>query len=273
MTSQDPPTAGAVTVSNRHVPTVSDGGPPVSLTPQERRAAIAERAEAFGDWRAGLKRFVLEHLREGEYEPSGYLQIGKQHDYYRVAPGGAFALSKSGAEKVSQFLAWVRGGVETTRVHEAKDFVSITKRAHLVDVLTGQVRGSAEASATSSEKGFQKGLAKKYGGDFRAALHDIASRAEKRAYVQAVTLSSGMTEVFAEIEADRAADAARREKLKAVDAQGLPVYMPGGEHEGMPIDRVPTRYLAEFLERLREEEKAPRLMDKIEQVLLSREQA
>lgn len=213
---------------------------------------------AFDRWkdeREIIKRFLLEYLVESEYDEKGRPRNGRMHDYYKLPGKDDYRPTQVGAEKVALFFGLFKGPTEVHVLSEAKEYVSIRARMTLLDA-SGRVRGSAEKVGSSAEETFQRASAK-YGNppDWRAALNDIGSRIAKRAYVEAVTITCALGELFNEIAREKAnqrkqvgsgqdqrADANRTADPKP-DHMGRPTVMPVGAYAGVPLKVLDSEYL------------------------------
>lgn len=193
-----------------------------------------------------VKRFLLDYLVESEYNDKGYPISGRMHDYYRLPRTEDYRPTAVGAEKVALFFGLFKGPTELHVLSETKEYVSVRARVLLVDAF-GRVRGSAEKVGSSAEETFKQSLDKKYKGDFRAGLNDIASRVAKRAYVEAVVITCALGELFNEIAREKAHRpkqvAAAREADPKPDAHGLPTVMPVGTRAGTPLVKLDSDYL------------------------------
>lgn len=231
--------------------------PVVSSGPLPAHPADLPRAfERWKDDREYVKKFLLTYLEESEYNDRGYPVNGRMHDYYKLPRTEDYRPTAVGAEKVALFFGLFKGPTELHVLSETKEYVSVKARVVLVDAL-GRVRGSAEKVGSSAEETFKQSLDKKYKGDFRAGLNDIASRVAKRAYVEAVSITCALGELFGEIarekagqkkqvtsgaQQDQRADANRSADPRP-DARGLPTVMPVGKHAGTPLVKLDSEFL------------------------------
>jgi hypothetical protein len=181
------------------------------------------RKEADADWlleqydrqRNALDFFVSQRMKEAEYDKDGWPRPGKLGDYYMLPGYEKRALSKPGAEKLATFFRLRILQSRITHSIETPEYVSARVGVDLVDA-HGRGAGSFEGAATSDELGFQTpAVRQKYGAigewvkvdgenlwkeskapNYRAGLHDIASRARKRGFTGAVITAVGAHEVF-----------------------------------------------------------------------------
>ena len=141
-----------------------------------------------------IRRMIADGMQEAEYKPDGYPVAGKMHDFYRLPNYDKKVLTKQGSEKLALFARLRRSRTQSTARECTKEFAMAVVQVDLVDPY-GQPAGSGEAACTTAEVGFKRS-AKKYDGDFRAALNDVISRAGKRAFVQAVVYATATDEIF-----------------------------------------------------------------------------
>lgn len=235
-----------------------------------------------------IKRFLLEYLVESEYNEKGQPMRGRMHDYYRLPGKGEpdYRPTAVGAEKVALFFGLFKGPTELHILSETKEYVSVRARVVLVDA-QGQVRGAAEKVGSSAEQGFQA-ASYKYGNppDWRAGLNDIASRIAKRAYVEAVSITCALGELFNEIAREKAsrpkqvtqqsqatdANGVKRADPKP-DARGLPTVMPVGNHAGEPLKTLKTEFLRKAREACKGRPEYGQLADAIDETLEARREA
>lgn len=263
--------------------------PVVSTGPLPAHPSDLPRAfERWKDDRDYVKKFLLTYLEEAEYNEKGRPINGRMHDYYRL-PGKSdeYRPTAVGAEKVALFFGLFKGPVELHVLSETKEYVSVRARIILVDAL-GRVRGSAEKVISSAEATFQEyegGLLKKYKGDARAALNDIASRAAKRAYVEAVSITCALGELFNQIAREKAGQkkqvgaghqVAERPAPQSADprpdARGLPTVMPVGKHAGTPLVKLESEFLKRARVACNGRSEYAKLAEAIDNVLESRRQ-
>jgi hypothetical protein len=247
--------------------------------PPDLRLAL----ERWKDDREYVKRFLLDYLVECEYNDRGYPIAGRMHDYYKLPGKEEWRPTAVGAEKVALFFGLFKGPTETTILSEQKDYVSVKARVMLVDA-NGRVRGSAEKVGSSAESTFKESLEKKYKGDFRAGLNDIASRIAKRAYVEAVCITCALGELFNDIAREKAKQPKAQVAAGAAppppagpkradpkpNAQGLPTVMPIGTHAGEPLTSLKTEFLLKAREACRGRAEYDKLAEAIGEVLESR---
>jgi hypothetical protein len=278
------PYTGTELVPIRQVPEVHIG--PLPAHPPDLQLAL----ERWKDDRAYVKRFLLDYLVECEYNEKGRPIAGRMHDYYKLPGKEEWRPTAVGAEKVALFFGLFKGPTETTVLSEQKDYVSIKARVLLVDA-SGRVRGAAEKVISSAEATFQEydgsGLLKKYKGDARAALNDIASRAAKRAYVEAVCITCALGELFNDIAREKAKQPKAQVTAGAAppppagpkradpkpNARGLPTVMPIGTHAGEPLTSLKTEFLLKAREACRGRAEYDKLAEAIGEVLESRREA
>lgn len=251
---------------------------------------LAIAFERWRDDREYVKRFLLTYLVESEYNEKGYPISGRMHDYYRLPRTEDYRPTQVGAEKVALFFGLFKGPTEVHVLSETKEYVSVRARVVLLDA-RGLVRGSAEKVGSSAEETFQRG-AKKYGTppDWRAALNDIASRIAKRAYVEAVTITCALGELFNEIAREKAkqpkgqvtagAQQDQRADSNGVkradpkpDARGLPTVMPVGAHAGELLTSLKTEFLKKARVACNGRAEYSKLADAIDEILETRREA
>lgn len=229
------------------LPVVSSG--PLPAHPSDLPRAF----ERWKDDREYVKKFLLTYLEESEYNDRGYPVSGRMHDYYKLPRTEDYRPTAVGAEKVALFFGLFKGPTELHVLSETKEYVSVRAHITLVDAL-GRVRGSAEKVGSSAEETFKQSLDKKYKGDFRAGLNDIASRVAKRAYVEAVSITCALGELFTEIAREKAGqkkqvgaghqvERAPQTADPRPDAHGLPTVMPVGKHAGTPLVKLESEFL------------------------------
>lgn len=249
---------------------------------------LSQALERWRDDREYVKRFLLTYLVESDYDDKGRPMKGRMHDYYRLPGKGEpeWKPTAVGAEKVALFFGLFKGPTEVHVLSETKEYVSIRARVVLVDA-RGLVRGSAEKVGSSAEQTFQA-ASYKYGNppDWRAALNDIASRMAKRAYVEAVSITCALGELFNEIAREKAkqpkgqvtagqqsqstdANGVKRADPQP-DARGLPTVMPVGAHAGEKLTSLKTEFLKKAREACRGRAEYSKLADAIDEVLLQR---
>lgn len=179
---------------------------------------LAKNLQAFEDNRKTVIEFIQgKYFEEAKYvtegKDRGALIPGQLGDYYQVPGSTQKALTKRGASKIKQLFRWARGGARRVDGQETKEYCSATIEIPIVDHL-GRTVGAGLGSCNTAEKGFtSKAAINKYGGwcewnkeknepevkrapDYRAALHDIVSRATKRADVQATIVAGALEEIF-----------------------------------------------------------------------------
>lgn len=254
---------------------------PLPAHPPDLKLAL----ERWKDDRDYIKRFLLDYLVESEYNEKGYPITGRMHDYYRLPGKDEWKPTAVGAEKVALFFGLFKGPTETQVLSESKDYVSVKARVLLVDA-RGNVRGSAEKVGSSAEATFKESLERKYKGDFRAGLNDIASRIAKRAYVEAVTITCAIGEIFNDIarekaaqkkqvgaggQQDQRADANRAKTADPKpDSQGRPTVMPVGAYAGIPLRVLDSEYLKQARVACNGRAEYTKLADAIDELLESR---
>lgn len=174
--------------------------------------------------RTMVLKFVAKKMQEAEYDEQGRLVEGRLHHFYVVPGCSRKALTKTGAELLADLFRLRRAGSEVTHSVETADYVSARVKCTLADSY-GQPAGAHEAACSSAEAAFRAPFTrKKYGAqgdwqgpkgrrewvesgppDYRAALHDIVSKAGKRAYVGAVIVATATDEIF-EVASDTGED-------------------------------------------------------------------
>lgn len=253
---------------------------PLPAHPPDLRIAL----ERWKDDRDYIKRFLLDYLMECEYNEKGYPIAGRMHDYYKLPGKEEWRPTAVGAEKVALFFGLFKGPTETTILSETKEYVSVKARVLLVDA-RGNVRGSAEKVGSSAEATFKESLERKYKGDFRAGLNDIASRIAKRAYVEAVTITCALGELFNDIAREKAARPRqvgngqqsqtpdRKRADPKLDGRGLPTVMPVGAHAGEPLKSLKTEFLLKARDACRGRSEYDKLAEAIGEILEERRPA
>lgn len=273
------PYSGEVLPAVRSIPEVHVGALPAH--PPDLKVAL----ERWKDDRDYIKRFLLDYLVECEYNEKGYPIAGRMHDYYKLPGKDEWKPTAVGAEKVALFFGLFKGPTETQVLSETKEYVSVKARVLLVDA-RGNVRGSAEKVGSSAEPTFKESLERKYKGDFRAGLNDIASRIAKRAYVEAVTITCALGELFNDIAREKAArqrqvgnggqqsQTTDRKRADAKpDARGLPTVMPVGAHAGEPLKSLKTEFLLKARDACRGRSEYDKLAEAIGEILEERRHA
>lgn len=181
---------------------------------QASREAVAANLEAFKNTRDTVLAFVQgEYFEEAKYDAKGGLIAGQLGDYYRVPGSDQKALTKRGASKIKQLFKWHRGAARRVAGEETKEYCSATIEVPLLDHY-GRTVGAGIGSCNTAEKAFtSKNAINKYGGwcewnkkdkklevkrppDCRAALHDVTSKATKRADTQATIVAAAIEEIF-----------------------------------------------------------------------------
>lgn len=234
--------------------------------------------ERWHDDREYVKAFLRDHLRESEYNDKGWPITGRMHDYYRLGPQkDEYRPTADGAQKVALFFGLFKGPTDVTVLTESKEYISVRVRVVLVDG-QGRARGSAEKVLSSAEATFQKsdgGLLDKYHGDARAAFNDVASRAAKRAFVEAVSITCALGDLFNDIGRERRAAAkagtasstATKIADPKLDQLGRPTVMPVGPYAGVPLKVLESEYLKKAREACRGRAEYGRLAEAIDDLL------
>ncbi len=187
-----------------------------------RQVDLAKNLESFQKNRAVILRFIKGDLfEEANYNDKGQLIPGQLGDYYKVPGSEQKALTKRGASKIKQLFRWSRGAARRVAGEESKDYCSATIELPIVDNF-GRTVGAGIGSCNTAEKAFtSENAIKKYGGwcewktkdghkqllverapDYRAALHDVTSKATKRADTQATIVAAALEEIFTVASAD-----------------------------------------------------------------------
>lgn len=193
------------------VPVVSEHH---SLEQVNREVNLTENLAAFKTNRDIVLAFVQgEYFEEAKYDSKGALVAGQLGDYYRVPGSDQKALTKRGASKIKQLFKWHRGAARRVAGEETKEYCSATIEVPLLDHY-GRTVGAGIGSCNTAEKAFtSKNSINKYGGwcqwnkkeeqlevkrapDYRAALHDVTSKATKRADTQATIVAAALEEIF-----------------------------------------------------------------------------
>lgn len=186
---------------------------------------LQKNLEAFALNRTTLLRFVGQYLAEADYDEKKLPVPGKMRDYYLVPGASTKALTKLGAEKLSDLYRYRRGATDILAVTETKEYVSAQVRVTLIDQYRRAV-GSAVSGCSTAEGSFASDRAKrKYGGDYRAALNDVIARASKRAFVQAMIQATAADEIFTSAEAVR--DSEEPEPEASTGGPAFPEPAPG----------------------------------------------
>lgn len=161
-------------------------------------------------------RFVHSKMVEAEYDEKGYLIEGKLHHFYVVPGSKTKALTKTGGEMLADLFRLRRARSHVTHSVETAEYVSVRSVCDLVDQY-GQPAGSCEGACTSAEAAFRAPFARrKYGAtgkwektrgkkdewveltgpDYRAALHEIGMKSQKRAFVGSVIVATATDDIF-----------------------------------------------------------------------------
>ena len=207
-----------------------------------RPVDLQKNLDAFKSNRAVVLEFIKsEYFEEAKYvtspknagEKVGDLIPGQLGDYYRVPGSDQKAMTKRGASKIKQLFRWSRGAARKIDGEQTKEYCSATIEIPLIDHL-GRIVGAGIGSCTTAEKAFtSKSAINKYGGyaawndgkrevevkkapDYRAALHDITSKATKRADVQATIVAAALEEMFTVAREDEGDDRKDQEEQPAV---------------------------------------------------------
>lgn len=222
-------------------------GQSLALEQLDKPLDLAKNLQAFEANRKTVIQFIQsDYFEEAKYvtegKDKGNLIPGQLGDYYQVPGSTQKALTKRGASKIKQLFRWARGGARRVDGQETKEYCSATIEIPIVDHL-GRTVGAGLGSCNTAEKGFtSKAAINKYGGwctwdeaknqpevkrapDYRAALHDVVSRATKRADVQATIVAGALEEIFT---------VAREDEGDKDDGAPPPVY-PGQA----PVFRFP----------------------------------
>lgn len=179
-----------------------------------RQLDLSKNLDAFKANRAVVLEFIKsDYFEEAKYDDKGGLIAGQLGDYYQVPGSDQKALTKRGASKIKQLFRLSRGAARKISGEETKEYCSATIEVPLVDNL-GRIVGAGLGSCNTAEKAFtSKSAINKYGGwcvwneqakqleikrppDYRAALHDVTSKATKRADTQATIVATALEEVF-----------------------------------------------------------------------------
>lgn len=174
---------------------------------------LEKNLERFKRNRDVVLRFCAEVLQEAAYDKAtGDLIPGRLNDYYMVPGSVTKALTKKGSENLAQLFQYFKAATDTVSHTETAEYCSFIMRVTLMDKY-GRLVGSGTGACSTAEKGFRTLRAQaKYGAeivyekdkdpvimrpaDYRAALHDLQSRAGKRAFVQAVIYATATDEIF-----------------------------------------------------------------------------
>jgi hypothetical protein len=181
-----------------------------------RPVDLAKNLEQFKANRAVVLKFIRsEYFEEAKYDSKGDLVPGQLGDFYKVPGSDQKALTKRGSSKIKQLFRWSRGAARRVAGEESKEYCSSTIEVPIVDHL-GRVVGAGIGSCNTAEKAFtSQNAIKKYGGwcewktengkkqlvierapDYRAALHDVTSKATKRGDTQATIVAAALEELF-----------------------------------------------------------------------------
>ena len=188
-------------------------GQSLAIEQLDKPLDLAKNLQAFEANRKTVIAFIQgDYFEEAKYDSKGDLIAGQLGDYYQVPGSTSKALTKRGASKIKQLFRWARGAARRVDGQETKEYCSATIEIPIVDHF-GRVVGAGLGSCNTAEKGFTSASAvKKYGGwceyekgkppkvtrdpDYRAALHDVVSRATKRADTQATIVAAALEEIF-----------------------------------------------------------------------------
>jgi len=164
----------------------------------ERYSQMAMTPETFQRSRQVLIQFIADNLVEATYDKNGYpIQV---NDYYVVPGSDKKALSRKGADSLSDLYKYKILHMDEVRSTVEKDFCSITYKCALHR--SGVIVAERDATASSAEKAMQRS-AKKYTlsgkkePDWRSAENDIRAKAQKRAFVQAVIHACNASDILA----------------------------------------------------------------------------
>jgi hypothetical protein len=183
-----------------------------------RQVDLAANLQTFKANRDVVIRFVQgEYFEEAKYvlegKDKGNLIPGQLGDYYKVPGSDQKALTKRGASKIKQLFRWSRGAARRVAGEESKEYCSAMIEVPIVDHL-GRTVGAGIGACNTAEKAFtSQNAIKKYGGwcewdqakhqlnvtrapDYRGALHDVTSKATKRADTQATIVAAALEEIF-----------------------------------------------------------------------------
>ncbi len=210
-------------------------GTAIAIEQLDKPLDLAKNLQAFESNRKAVVAFIQgEYFEEAKYDEKGDLIAGQLGDYYKVPGSTSKALTKRGASKIKQLFRWARGAARRVDGQETKEYCSATIEIPIIDHF-GRVVGAGLGSCNTAERGFTSANAiKKYGGwceyekgkppkvtrepDYRAALHDVVSRATKRADTQATIVAAALEEIFTVARED--------EPKEKDDTEPVPVY-PG----------------------------------------------
>ncbi len=237
-----------------------------------RPVDLAKNLQAFQANRDVVIRFVQgEYFEEAKYvtqpknagEKVGDLIPGQLGDYYKVPGSDQKALTKRGASKVMQLFRWSRGAARRVAGEETKEYCSATIEVPIVDHL-GRTVGAGIGSCNTAEKAFtSKNAINKYGGwcewnkekkelevkrlpDYRGALHDVTSKATKRATTQAIIVAASLEEIFTVAREDEG-------DSKKDQAEQTPVY-PGAAPRYRFPKQIKTKQFASLAGKLVDDE-------------------
>ena len=165
---------------------------------EERYSQVAMTPETFQRARQVLIQFIADNLVEATYDKGGYPE--QVNDYYVVPGSDKKALSRKGADSLSDLYKYKILHMDEVRSTVEKDYCSITYKCTLHR--SGVIVAERDATASSAEKAIQRS-AKKYtlsgkkDPDWRSAENDIRAKAQKRAFVQAVIHACNATDILA----------------------------------------------------------------------------
>ena len=275
-------------------------GRQVALEPRE--ADPAHQLQQYDSRRTALLRFVAGKLVESEYTKRGMPIEGRLHDFYKVPGSSRRALTKLGAEKLSDLLGLRVAAKHVTASVETSEYCSARVRVDLVDRF-GRSAGSHEAAASTAEAGFRSaGARRKYGApgkwekgpdgdtwvetgppDFRAALNDVVARAGKRAFVGAVIVAAAADEIFeVASEGEDRGEEGRRVRRSSPREEKPPAAEPsktqaprlpcgfGNYKAGTLLLELSSKTLTRIKTWCGEKEKFPELIEQVDQVLEER---
>ena len=197
----------------------------------EQYSQVAMSPDQFLQARKVLIRFVAENLVEATYDAKGYpVEI---NDYYVVPGSKKKALSRKGADSLSDLYKYKVLHMDEVRSTVEKDFVSITYKCTIHR--SNMIVAERDATASTAEKSMQRSAQKytlsgKKDPDWRGAENDIRAKAQKRAFVQAIIHACNASDILA-----AADDPSSYQEVEVVDAEYEVVGDANALYERMEI--------------------------------------
>jgi hypothetical protein len=232
----------------------------------ERYSQVAMTPDAFMQARKVLVRFVAENLVEATYDQNGYpVEI---NDYYKVPNSDKKALSRKGADSLSDLYKYKVLHMNEVRSTVEKDFVSITYKCtlHRSNVIVAE----RDATASTAEKQMQRS-AKKYtlsgkrDPDWRGAENDIRAKSQKRAFVQAIIHACNASDILAAADDPSTFQDVEEAEYEVVDTTDIQTRVLQVLNKAQALDILDKEKVEQFLAWTQKE---GRTKEKIEEQLI-----